>query len=128
MSDESAFLASIIAAPDDDAPRLVYADLLEENGDPGRAEFIRVGCELARWSERKNLVADDWFCSRGPGYFEASITDDPSEDLAVGDRINVYQGGGKYDPVGALLVKIQPHNRLANHLRLSLKVDELSVP
>ena len=45
----AAFLQSIIAAPDDDAPRLVYADWLEEHGgEPERAEFIRVQCELAR--------------------------------------------------------------------------------
>src|SRR5262249_44868579 len=31
-----------------DAPRLVYADWLEEHGDAARAEFIRVQCELAR--------------------------------------------------------------------------------
>lgn len=33
--------------PEDDAPRLVYADWLEELGDP-RGEFIRLQCELAR--------------------------------------------------------------------------------
>jgi uncharacterized protein (TIGR02996 family) len=47
MSD-AAFLRSIIAAPDDDLPRLVYADWLDENGDPDRAELIRVQCELAK--------------------------------------------------------------------------------
>src|SRR5688572_21228634 len=39
-----AFLQSIIETPDDDAPRLVYADWLEDNGDPVRAEFIRLQC------------------------------------------------------------------------------------
>ena len=48
MSDAPALLAAIRAAPDDDAPRLVYADWLDEHGDPARAEFIRVQCELAR--------------------------------------------------------------------------------
>ena len=42
------FLAAILEAPDDDAPRLVYADWLDEHGQPERAEFIRVQCELAR--------------------------------------------------------------------------------
>ena len=32
----------------DDAPRLVLADYLEENGEAGRAEFIRVGVERDR--------------------------------------------------------------------------------
>src|SRR5437764_1154624 len=44
---EAAFLAAILDRPDDDAPRLVYADWLDERGDP-RGEFIRVQCELAR--------------------------------------------------------------------------------
>jgi uncharacterized protein (TIGR02996 family) len=35
----------ILENPDDDAPRLVYADWLEEQGDP-LAEFIRLQCEL----------------------------------------------------------------------------------
>jgi uncharacterized protein (TIGR02996 family) len=47
-TDERAFLNAIIAAPDDDLPRLVYADWLQENGRPERAEFIRLQCELAQ--------------------------------------------------------------------------------
>ena len=39
---------AIIANPADDVPRLVAADLFEDNGDSERAEFIRVQCELAR--------------------------------------------------------------------------------
>jgi uncharacterized protein (TIGR02996 family) len=44
----SALLNTVLAAPADDAPRLVYADWLDENGEPELAEFIRVQCELAR--------------------------------------------------------------------------------
>jgi uncharacterized protein (TIGR02996 family) len=43
-----AFLRSIIENWEDDTPRLVYADWLEEHGNADRAEFIRVQCELAR--------------------------------------------------------------------------------
>jgi uncharacterized protein (TIGR02996 family) len=50
--DRRAFLQAIREAPEDDAPRLVFADWLEEHGageaDRDRAEFIRVQCELAR--------------------------------------------------------------------------------
>jgi uncharacterized protein (TIGR02996 family) len=46
-----ALVEAIVEAPDDDGPRLVYADWLEENGEPERAEFIRVQCELARLPE-----------------------------------------------------------------------------
>ncbi len=42
-------LAAIRAAPDDDLPRLVYADWLEENGvDADRAAFIRAQIDAAR--------------------------------------------------------------------------------
>ncbi len=40
-------LAAIRAAPAEDAPRLVYADWLEEHGDPGHAKLIRVQCAQA---------------------------------------------------------------------------------
>ncbi|HJZ91668.1 MAG TPA: TIGR02996 domain-containing protein [Gemmataceae bacterium] len=51
MPDDPAFIRMIAATPDDDAPRLVYADVLDERGDAAsvaRAEFIRVQCERAR--------------------------------------------------------------------------------
>lgn len=47
LQQHEAFLNAIIASPDDDLPRLVFADFLEETGDSERAEFIRVQCELA---------------------------------------------------------------------------------
>jgi uncharacterized protein (TIGR02996 family) len=52
MRDEAAFLRTIAAAPADDAPRLVYADWLDDRGDP-RGTFVRVQCALA------TLPADD---------------------------------------------------------------------
>src|SRR5437763_14201269 len=48
MTDRAAFLAAIAAAPADDLPRLVFADWLDEHGDPDRAEFIRLQCAAAR--------------------------------------------------------------------------------
>jgi uncharacterized protein (TIGR02996 family) len=44
MSDEDALLAAIIAHPDEDTPRLMYADWLDDHGQPDRAEFIRIQC------------------------------------------------------------------------------------
>jgi uncharacterized protein (TIGR02996 family) len=49
MSTEQALFQSVLDAPDDDAPRLVFADWLEEHGQPERAEFIRV--QIAQESE-----------------------------------------------------------------------------
>lgn len=51
MSDERALLAAIWEHPHEDTPRLMYADWLQENGQPERAEFIRVQCELAQFGE-----------------------------------------------------------------------------
>jgi uncharacterized protein (TIGR02996 family) len=46
LTDGEILLRAILATPEDDAPRLIYADWLEENGEEERAEFIRVQCEL----------------------------------------------------------------------------------
>lgn len=48
MNEAAALLAAIYANPDEDTPRLVYADWLDEHDQPERAEFIRVQIELAR--------------------------------------------------------------------------------
>jgi uncharacterized protein (TIGR02996 family) len=48
MSDHDAFLAAICENPDDDTPRLVFADWLEERDQPERAAFVRAQIELAR--------------------------------------------------------------------------------
>jgi uncharacterized protein (TIGR02996 family) len=88
--DHGSFLQAIIEAPDDDAPRLVYADWLSEHGEAERAEFIRVQCQLAgmaesdprrpalaereqalldvyaqRWAEPLRGLADEWAFRRG---------------------------------------------------------------
>ncbi len=50
------FLEDILAHPDDNTPRLVYADWLDEHGDSARAEFIRVQVEsaaLPHWDARR---------------------------------------------------------------------------
>lgn len=57
MSDEQSFLDEITANPDDDIPRLIYADWLEERGDP-RGEFIRVQCELATLRKTQKRYAE----------------------------------------------------------------------
>jgi uncharacterized protein (TIGR02996 family) len=46
MGEDEPFLRAILAAPEDAATRLIYADWLEERGDP-RAEYLRLGAQLA---------------------------------------------------------------------------------
>ncbi|HZY88144.1 MAG TPA: TIGR02996 domain-containing protein, partial [Gemmataceae bacterium] len=41
MSQADAFFDAIRESPDDDAPRLIFADWLDDHGDPDRAAFIR---------------------------------------------------------------------------------------
>jgi uncharacterized protein (TIGR02996 family) len=58
MSERAALISAILDNPDDDTPRLVFADWLQEHADNlpakerqslvARAEFIRLQCELAR--------------------------------------------------------------------------------
>ena len=60
MSDRDALIAAVLANPDEDAPRLIFADYLEENGDPLRAEFIRVPVELARRRKAERDLPDSF--------------------------------------------------------------------
>ena len=49
MTERLALLSAILANPEDDLPRLVFADWLDEHGttdaDAARSEFIRLGCQ-----------------------------------------------------------------------------------
>ena len=47
MNEKAALLSAIRETPDDDTPRLVFADWLQENGEEERAEFVRIQCQLA---------------------------------------------------------------------------------
>jgi uncharacterized protein (TIGR02996 family) len=47
MTPHGAFLQAILEEPADDAVRLIYADWLDEHGDPDRADFIRAQVDLA---------------------------------------------------------------------------------
>jgi uncharacterized protein (TIGR02996 family) len=67
MTHADVFLEEILAQPDDDTPRLIFADWLEDQNDPtsaARAEFIRVQVQLARMNDmdrrRPTLAARQW--------------------------------------------------------------------
>ncbi len=75
MSPRLALLAAIHDLPDDDLPRLAYADWMEEDGHERRAEFIRVHLAMDRtpkgtpeyrrlWEREVDLIRthkDEWF-------------------------------------------------------------------
>src|SRR4051794_4260536 len=48
MSATLGLMHAIHDHPDDDLPRLAFADWLEEHGDADRAEFVRIQIALAR--------------------------------------------------------------------------------
>jgi uncharacterized protein (TIGR02996 family) len=48
MTDGDDLYRAVLDSPEDDAPRLIYADWLDEHGRPERAEFIRLQCAMDR--------------------------------------------------------------------------------
>lgn len=60
-TDLDLLLAAVLAEPDEDTPRLAFADALDERGGPGdaeRAEFIRVQVAMARMSFKERVAAE----------------------------------------------------------------------
>jgi uncharacterized protein (TIGR02996 family) len=55
VTDDEAFVRAIVAAPADEAPRLVYADWLDERGDL-RGAYLRA--EL-KWGRRRGYTSDE---------------------------------------------------------------------
>lgn len=113
VSDEG-FIAAICAEPDCDTHRLVYADWLDDHGQPERAEFIRVQCALAvsdkghspslhgEWCQLCNLRRretelleahrEEW-CALIPGYtIDAWSLDEPMPPFAYGARCQFRRG------------------------------------
>ena len=73
MNEKEPFVHEILANLDDDAPRLVFADWLEERGEPpetARAEFIRLQVERSRLAgrdaRRAELAARELALARRP--------------------------------------------------------------
>jgi uncharacterized protein (TIGR02996 family) len=65
MSERDALVRAVLAAPEDDAPRLVFADWCDENGDSERGEFIRLQIATLRSSAKPSrreyrLFNDNW--------------------------------------------------------------------
>ena len=60
MPSEETFLQAILESPDDYSPRLLFADWLDERGDP-RGELIRVQCELASLGHDPALPVFDYW-------------------------------------------------------------------
>jgi uncharacterized protein (TIGR02996 family) len=57
MSDGEALLRAVLADPRDDAPRLVYADWLDEHGQAAAADFVRACCAIPTAPNAAHLAA-----------------------------------------------------------------------
>ena len=81
MTDREALLRAVAANPDEDTPRLVFADLLDELGgaaDVARARFIRMQIDLVRNPGRSWFANSDRLCevSRLAGLFADTWLDE----------------------------------------------------
>jgi uncharacterized protein (TIGR02996 family) len=75
MTTRAALLQAIIADPEADDRRLIFADWLQDNGEEARAEFIRVQVQLAGLDEddpaRPDLVRrEQWLLARNQAWYE----------------------------------------------------------
>lgn len=85
MIDEETLIRAVLAAPGDLAVRLVYADWLEERGDP-RAEYLRLLCSLAEWGSdpyaqlrnRYPAIDPEWVESMHRGISRAGLKHEPA--------------------------------------------------
>lgn len=110
MTDAATFLAAILADPGDDLVRLVFADWLREQPDPGRVaagRFLWAGVTAARYRGAPGPIEDDdyWLAVREMGEVERRAVpdalraaglrvDDGWVSEAVADRVTVrYRDG-----------------------------------
>lgn len=94
MSDEAAFLNTILANAHDDAPRLVYADWLEEQADPAadaKAVYLRDTAAL--------LTAEGREAKRLEHRLRQAAKVLPKESLAVVSRIALEKCSAEFELV-----------------------------
>jgi uncharacterized protein (TIGR02996 family) len=85
-ADESALMESIASAPLDDAPKLVYADWLEEHDADEKAEYVRIVVKLMHPPEEHSVV---------DRCMELAKTLESNWRQAVGGFFEVTLGGGR---------------------------------
>ncbi|MGL4550819.1 MAG: TIGR02996 domain-containing protein [Gemmataceae bacterium] len=81
MTDGEALFRAILDDPDDDLPRLAYADWLEEGGEQPRAQLIRLMCEAARLAPSRD-PADRRRCEAATAEYCALLTKHEARWLA----------------------------------------------
>lgn len=141
MSDRDMLYRAILSYPGEDAPRLLYADAIEDE-QPERAEFIRVQCELAKLPPpHRELFVTDGAGNRmeglgvglipeGGGHYSASYLDRLSvDDLQPGERVDIYTDiAGKTSKVVRWMRGMKFVKRREDKYHLIFRRDEHSKP
>jgi uncharacterized protein (TIGR02996 family) len=110
MTNDEALLQAIIEDPENDTPRLIYADWLEERGDP-RAAYLRAEVELAalapdapehaeaerRLAEARRGLATEWLAQAGRAYDLILRGYPPDRKIHVIKVIRELTGQGLYE-------------------------------
>jgi uncharacterized protein (TIGR02996 family) len=91
MSEQAGLLRAICEHPDDDTPRLIYADWLEDHGEAAKAEYIRTQIALARVPEHDALAIREARASRDRN--AAPVPCPPLPPLPRGVRCGEYRRG-----------------------------------
>jgi uncharacterized protein (TIGR02996 family) len=116
---EAGFLADIVDNPDDDTPRLVFADWLEDHGQADRAEFIRVQIALARLGTYDPARADLQARVKAllAGHREAWVAPfgrrEPSVEFARGFAEEIYLSLGRFLREGRRLMRVAPVRKVS---------------
>jgi uncharacterized protein (TIGR02996 family) len=105
------FLDAIVAEPDNDTHRLIYADWLDDQGDADRAAFIRAQCALANlrsgdpeWVEHRVREYELWRANRDAWLAEApKWTYRRNLKFRRGFPAQIQCGGKEYARHGATL-------------------------
>ncbi|HUR53326.1 MAG TPA: TIGR02996 domain-containing protein [Gemmataceae bacterium] len=114
MTDGDALRRAIVADPDDDTPRLIYADWLDENNQPDRAALIRHQIEAeraepyspeARAAERR---ADELVAANGGAWGKHVRAKVVREDYVRGFIGRVVIDVGRFPEVAPPLFAAEP--------------------
>lgn len=117
MDDAAALIASMRAKPEEDTPRLAYADLVEERGEHDRAELIRVQVARARLNPRPVLRVFRQFAVGEGGHGQAEFRGDfvgaPGLRLTPGLTFDAVVGTKPGEPlktraVGCVIERLNP--------------------
>lgn len=145
MSDRENFLAAIKATPNDDVPRLIFADWLDDNGtsdlDTATAEFIRISCTMDG-KKVSSIRAGNWLDGLPGGWMKSGWNRDRDADCSGARRLmptlfewvdGVDRGRERLNTANELrwagypVVKVQRNGRLVEmrHARSPMWVPEL---